>query len=87
MTDERTDDEIIDDVDADEVVAELDHEESTLLPFAPEIGPLYCEAAETDGAAGARRVLAAARGALSWSERIKVRRWAEGRFRDTGWVA
>ena len=87
MTDERSDQDIIEDTEVDEVVTELDQEESTLLLFAPELGPLCCEAAERDGAAGARRVLAAAWGALSWSERVRVRRWGEGRFRETGWAA
>jgi hypothetical protein len=50
MTDERTDEDIIagtdTDTDHDDVVAELDQDESTLLLFAPELGPLCCEAAE-----------------------------------------
>ena len=87
MTDERSDADIIDDTEADETVAELDADESTLLLFAPELGPLCCDAAEADGAAGARRVLHAAWGALSWFERIRVRRWGEGRFRESGWAA
>jgi hypothetical protein len=87
MTDERSAEEIMDEAEHDEVVAELDADESALLLFVPELGPLCCEAAERDGASGVHRVLGAAWRALSWSEQVRVRRWGEGRFRVTGWAA
>jgi len=57
MGDEKTDDEIVEDTSHDGVVADLDKEESTLLLYIPELGPIVCEAGEDDGAAGVRRVL------------------------------
>ncbi len=82
---ERSDEEIAEDTTHDGVIADLDREESILLLMVRELGPLVCEAAERDGAAGVRRVLQGALSALSWADRAWLRRWGEGRFRETGW--
>jgi hypothetical protein len=49
MTDEGSDEDIMDEAEHGEV----DQDESSVLLFVPELGPLCCEAAERDGADGA----------------------------------
>lgn len=79
LMDDRTDEELLEDTEADETVAELGPAESALLLFAPHLGPLVCESAEAGGAEAVHKTLRAAWQALSWSDRAHIRRWARNR--------
>lgn len=79
LTDERSDEELLDDTQADETVVELDQSETALLLFIPDLGPMVCEAVETGGADQVHRVLRAVWDAFPPLDRARIRRWARGR--------
>jgi hypothetical protein len=54
---ERTEKEILEDVEAEELITELDDKETAMVLFAPDLTPLVCESAERGGAEEVHRVL------------------------------